>query len=131
MTLPSWPDASRPGPNGPEVLVPTGGRASRAVRTSTDTCSSCQRISLRGLVPVRARQAGGLDGVSGCTESVCPHVADGDGLSGGSGGGSSRGSRHLPPVDTTDEAAPYLLGRGEFPAGVGAGASDEGPRAVV
>lgn len=46
MMAPSWPDARRPGPRGPDEFSPTGGRRRKAARVSAVMCVSCQRISL-------------------------------------------------------------------------------------
>jgi hypothetical protein len=45
MIAPSRPDASNPGPRGPDALAPTGGRFRRAALTVGDVWRSCQRIS--------------------------------------------------------------------------------------
>ena len=45
MIVPSTPDASRPGPSGPDRFSPTGGSCRRAVRASADTLLSCHSIS--------------------------------------------------------------------------------------
>jgi hypothetical protein len=45
MMVPRSPDASSPGPRGPDELLATGGSRRRAVPTGGDMWPSCQRIS--------------------------------------------------------------------------------------
>jgi hypothetical protein len=81
--------------------------------------------------PPGSRQPGRLGGVGGGTQCVRSHVADPDGLTGGSG--SSRGCRRqgLTSTDATDEAAADLLCRVQLASGEGAGPVDERARAMI
>jgi hypothetical protein len=84
-----------------------------------------------GFRPVASRQASGFDGIRGGTQRVRTHVADGCGLTGGSGGGSGRGSLHLAGRDTANESAADLLGSVELSSGERASAGDGSARAVI
>jgi hypothetical protein len=77
------------------------------------------------------RQAGGFDGIRGGAQCVRTHVADGHGLTGGSGSGSGCGSLDLVGRHATDEAPANLLGSVELSSGERPSASDGGARAVV
>lgn len=50
-------------------------------------------LVVNGFWPVGSRQAGGLHGIRRSTQCVRAHMADTHGLTGGSGGSSSRGIR--------------------------------------
>jgi hypothetical protein len=78
-----------------------------------------------------SRQAGGFDGIRGGAQCVRAHMADGHGLTGGSGSGSGCGSLLFVGRHTTHEAPANLLGSVELSAGVRPSASDGGARAVV
>jgi hypothetical protein len=88
-------------------------------------------LVVHNLWPVWSRQARGFDGIRGGTQSVRAHVADGHGLTGGSGSGSGRGSVHLVCRHATDEAPANLLGSIELSSGERPSASNRGARAVV
>ncbi|MGH9044430.1 MAG: hypothetical protein ACRDVP_06305 [Acidimicrobiales bacterium] len=59
-------------------------------------------LALGGFWPVGGDQAGRLGGVCGGAQCVRAHVADGDGLTRGSGSGSCCGSLHLAGRNTTE-----------------------------
>jgi hypothetical protein len=63
-----------------------------------------------GFWPVRMRKAGGFDGISGGTQCVCAHMADGDGLTGGSGSGFCGRSLDIARTDATGKPTTNLLG---------------------
>jgi hypothetical protein len=80
---------------------------------------------------IGGRQAGGFDGIRGGARCVRAHVADGYGLTGGSG--SRRGCRsfHLAARHPTDEAATNLLGSAQLSSGERASGGDGSARAIV
>jgi hypothetical protein len=84
-----------------------------------------------GFWPIGSRQAGGLHGIGGSPQCVRTHMADGNGLTGGSGGSSSRGSLHLADRHTTDEPTPNLLGSVQLSSGERPSAGDGSARAVI
>jgi hypothetical protein len=84
-----------------------------------------------GFWPVRVPEGGGLGGVSGGTQCVRAHVADADGLPGGSGSGRRCGRLDLASTDAADKPAANLFGRAQLSAGERAGPGDESPRAAI
>lgn len=58
-------------------------------------------------------------------------MADGYGLTGGSGGGSCRGSLHLTGSDATYESTADLLGSLQLSPGERPGPSDRSARALI
>jgi hypothetical protein len=81
--------------------------------------------------PVRISEAGGFDCVSGGTQRVRAHVADGDGLTGGlrSGHGSRR--PHVVRTDAPGKATADLLRGAELSPGERMSSGDESARAVI
>jgi hypothetical protein len=63
-----------------------------------------------GFWPSRVRKAGGFDGISGGPECVRAHMAHGDGLTGGPGGGRRGGSLYITGTDATGKPTANLLG---------------------
>jgi hypothetical protein len=88
-------------------------------------------LVLDGFRPIRVRKADGSDGVSGGTECVRAHVADGYGLTGGSGSSCSGGSDDITRADATGEPTTDLLRRVQLTPGEGAGPRDQRPRAII
>ena len=88
-------------------------------------------LFLGGFWPVRSRQAGGFDGIRGGTQCVRTHVADGYGLTGGSGGGSGCGSLYVTGSAATDESTADLLGSVQLCSGERPGPGNRSARAVI
>jgi hypothetical protein len=63
-----------------------------------------------GFSPVGVRKASRLHGICGGTEGVRAHVADGDGLTGGSGSGRCGGTRYITRTDGTGKLEVNLVG---------------------
>ena len=84
-----------------------------------------------GLWAVRVHQAGGSCGMSCGTQCVRSHMADADGLAGGSRSGHCGGSLHLTGTDATGKSTANLLRSMQVPSGEGSGPGDECPRAVI
>jgi hypothetical protein len=80
---------------------------------------------------VRIREAGGIDGIRGGTECVRAHMADRDGLAGGSGGGRCGRSLHVTLANAARKPTANLLGSVQLSPGERAGPGDESPRAVI
>ena len=81
--------------------------------------------------PVRGSQTNGFDGVGGGAQCVGSHVADGDGLTGGSGSGQGGGSVDVTRSYATDESTPDFVGRVELSPGEGAGPRDGRAGAII
>jgi hypothetical protein len=81
--------------------------------------------------PIRIPEAGGPGGIRGGTKRVGAHMADGDGLTGGSGSGRCSGRLHLTGTDATDKTAADLLRRAQLSSGERASPGDERPRAAI
>jgi hypothetical protein len=60
--------------------------------------------------PVRVREAAGFDGISGGTQGVRAHMADGDGLTGGSSSGRCGGSLDFTWTDAAGKSTADPLG---------------------
>ena len=84
-----------------------------------------------GFRPVRLRKGDGSDGIPGGTECMGAHMADRDGLTGGSGRGRCGRSPHLTCPDAPGKPPANLRGRVELSPGERAGPGDERPRAVI
>jgi hypothetical protein len=84
-----------------------------------------------GFWAVRGGEARGARGVCGGTEPVCAHVADGDSLTGGSGGGDGSGSLHVPCTDAAGEATADIRGSTQLSPGERAGSCYQHPRALI
>ncbi len=84
-----------------------------------------------GSWPIRIPEAGGLGGIRGGTQRVGAHVADADGLTGGSGSGRCSGRRHLTSTDPTDKTAADLFRRAQLSSGERASPGDERPRPAI
>jgi hypothetical protein len=63
-----------------------------------------------GFWPVRVGKACGFDGVSGGTERVSAHMADGDGLTGGARSGRCGGSPYITCTDAAGKSTADLVG---------------------
>lgn len=74
--------------------------------------------------------AHGFDGIGGRAERMSAHVADGDGLTGGSSRGG-RGTCHLAGGDAADEAATDLRSGVQLSPGERPGAGDGRARTIV
>ncbi len=81
--------------------------------------------------PVRVREAAGFAGIGGGTQRVRAHMADGDGLTGGSGSGRCGGSRDFTWTDAAGKPAANLLDGVHLSPGKRARPGDESTRAVV
>jgi hypothetical protein len=88
-------------------------------------------LVVHDLWSVRGRQAGGFDGIRGGAQCMRAHVADGRGLTGGTGSGGGCGSLHLVGRHATDEAPANLPGRVALSSGERPSASEGGARPVV
>jgi hypothetical protein len=84
-----------------------------------------------GLRPPRVSKTGGFGGIGGGAESMRAHVADSDGLPGGSGSCRCGGSHTLSRTDATVEATPNLLGSIQLSPCERAGSGDESTRTIV
>ena len=84
-----------------------------------------------GDVLVGRGQTCGLGGIRGGTHGVRAHVGDGRGLSRGSGGCGSGGSRHVTRGAATDEAPADLLGDIALAPSEGSRPRDRVPRAAI
>ena len=84
-----------------------------------------------GLWTVRIGKAGGVGGISGRTQRVRAHVADRDGLAGGSSSGRCGGSLHITSANATDKPTANLVRSFEFSPGERAGPGDESSRAAI
>jgi hypothetical protein len=62
---------------------------------------------------------------------VRTHVADGDGLTGGSGSSRCGGTLYITRADATSEPTANLLGCVELAASERAGSGDQSPRAAI
>jgi hypothetical protein len=83
------------------------------------------------LWPVRIRGPRGFGGICGGTECMRTHVADGCGLTGGSGSGCRCRTPYLARTDATDKAAANPLGSGQFSPGVRPSPGDERSGTVI
>ena len=111
MIVPCSPDASSPGPRGPEVFWPSGGSCPSAAATDADMWLSCHWISAATAACWIGRgEARRLGGVRGGTERVRPHVGHRRGLSRGSGGRDRGRSVHVTRSSATGEPPANLLG---------------------
>jgi hypothetical protein len=81
--------------------------------------------------PVGSRQTGGFDGIRGGAQCVSAHVADRDGLTGGSGSRGSGSSFDLAGRHTTHEAAANLFGGVQLSSGERPSAGDGCARAII
>lgn len=88
-------------------------------------------LLFHGFWPLRVRQAGGSDGISGGTECVRAHVADGDGLAGGSGSGGCGGSLYITRTDAAGKPTANFLGSIQLSPGKRSGPGDQRPRAAI
>jgi hypothetical protein len=88
-------------------------------------------LAFDGFWPVGAPKASRLHGICGGTEGVRAHVADGDGLTGGSGSGRCGGILYVTRTDATGKSTANFLGGVELSAGERPGPSDESPRAAI
>nr|WP_163548555.1 hypothetical protein [Candidatus Frankia nodulisporulans] len=76
-------------------------------------------------------QAGRFGCIRGGAQCVRAHVADGYGLTGGSGSGSCRRSLHITGIDPTHESTADLLGSVQLSPGERPGPGDGSARAVI
>jgi hypothetical protein len=76
-------------------------------------------------------EGGCLDGVRSGAQGVRAHVADSDGLPGGSCGGHRGRRRRLARIYAADEAATNLIGSSQVSASECPGSFDQSARAVV
>jgi hypothetical protein len=88
-------------------------------------------LIIDGLWPIRMPEAGGLGGIRGGTQRVGAHMADADGLTGGSGSGCCSGRLHLISTDATDKTAADLLRRAQLSSGERPSSGDERPRPAI
>jgi hypothetical protein len=88
-------------------------------------------LFLDGFWPIGVREADGFGGICGGAKCVRAHMADGDGLSGGSGSGRCGGGLHITSADATDKPTADLLRGVQLSPGECAGPSDQSPRAVI
>jgi hypothetical protein len=88
-------------------------------------------LVMGGFWPVGSRQAGGFDGIRGGPQCVRTHVADGYGLTGGSGGGSGCGSLYVTGSDASGESTADLLGSVQLSSGECPGSGNRSARAVI
>ena len=84
-----------------------------------------------GFWPVRVRKTGGLGGISGGAQCVRAHMADADGLTGGSGSGRCGGRLHIARTDATDKPTADLLRSVQLSPGERPGSGDKSPRAPI
>ena len=77
------------------------------------------------------RKAHGFGGISGGTECMRTHVADGDGLTSGSGSGRCGGSLDVARTDATGKPSADLLGSLPLSPRERSGPVDETSRAVI
>ncbi len=81
--------------------------------------------------PVRVRKRGGSNGIRGGAQRVRAHMADGDGLTGGSRSSLRGRSLHITRTDATGKPTADLLGRAQLTPGERAGPGDERARAII
>jgi hypothetical protein len=80
---------------------------------------------------IRIPEAGGFDGVGRGAECVRAHMADGDGLTGGSGSGRCSSALHVTRSDAAGKSTANLIRSAELSPGERAGPVDESPWAVI
>ena len=120
-----WPERTR------RVLTDRWKSSQRDAKPCRHVLELPADLVFDGLWPVRIRKAGGVGGISGRTLRVRAHVADGDGLAGGSSSGHCGGSLHITSADATDKPTANLLRSFQFSPGERASPGDEGSRAAI
>ena len=83
------------------------------------------------LWPVRVCKASGPCCISGGTQCVGAHVADGNRLASGSGSRHCRGILYITHADATCKPTANLLGGVQLSAGERTGPGDESPRTTI
>jgi hypothetical protein len=88
-------------------------------------------LVLGGFWTVGSRQADGFDGIRGGTQCVRTHMADGYGLTGGSGDGSGCRSLYVTGSAATDESTADLLSSVQLSLSERPGSGNRSARAVI
>ena len=88
-------------------------------------------LDFEGVWTVRGCESDGLSCVRGGPQCVSAHMADTDGLSGGSGCSRCGGNRNLTHSDATNKSTANLVGGVQIPPSERSGPGDENSRAVV